>query len=200
DILFLQEIHPWQARAVADALYDGGGDYRESGDAAIITRWKVHLAYHNPMKHSQLVTLELPNGRQVECLNFHLRSAQTDMRLWKRSCWQDHSTNRKLQRREVLFSLALLKQQTDFPKNPVVVAGDFNSPASDPLHDILRGDFIDSFGEVGTGWANTWHRRISLHRIDYIYTTPLLRPVRSRTVIVPASDHRMLVSDFLLMP
>ncbi|MFK7909950.1 MAG: endonuclease/exonuclease/phosphatase family protein [Akkermansiaceae bacterium] len=200
DIVFLQEIHPWQARLIADKLYDGGGDYRTGTDTAVITRWKVHVATHNPMRHSQQISLKLPNRRIIDCVNFHLRSARTDMRLWTKSCWQNHSTNRKLQRREVTFSLDILRKSTPFPTNPVICAGDFNAPASDPLHDLLRVHFNDSFSEAGTGWANTWHRRIPLHRIDYIYTSPLLKAVRSHTVKVPASDHRMLVSDFLLMP
>ncbi len=200
DILFLQEIHPWQARLITDALYGGGGDYRTGADSAIITRWKIHVAIHNPMQHSQHATLKLPNGRLIDCVNFHLHSANTDMRLWRKSCWKEHAANRKLQRREVAYSLAVLESTTPFPTRPVIVAGDFNAPASDPLHDLLRTHFNDSFSDAGTGWANTWHRRIPLHRIDYIYTTPLLQAVRSHTVIVPASDHRMLVSDFLLMP
>lgn len=200
DILFLQEIHPWQARLIADALYGGNGDYRTESDSAIITRWKIHLAIHNPMRHSQHITLKLPNNRLIDCVNFHLRSAKTDMRLWRPNCWKKHSANRKLQRREVIYSLAVLKNTTPFPTRPVIVAGDFNAPATDPLHDLLRADFSDSFSTAGTGWANTWHRRIPLHRIDYIYTTPLLKAVRSHTAIVPASDHRMLVSDFILIP
>lgn len=200
DILLLQEVHPWQAKMIADALYAHGGDYRTSSNSAIITRWKVHLGIHNPMPHSQHITLKLPSGRMIDCVNFHLRSANTDMRLWRRSCWKSHALNRQLQRREVFYSLSLLKHNTPYPTRPVIAAGDFNAPATDPLHDLLRKDFIDSFATVGTGWGNTWHRRIPLHRIDYIYSSPLLRPVRSHTVIVPASDHRMLVSDFILMP
>lgn len=206
DILFLQEIHPWQARLITDTLYSGGGDYRSGVNCAIMTRWKIERTLQNPIQHSQHLTLKLPStveyleGRLIDCVNLNLRSAVTDMRLWRRSCWQGHSNNRKLQRREVSSSLNVLKNTTPFPTRPAIVAGDFNSPASDPLHDLLRGHFNDSFSEAGTGWANTWHRRIPLHRIDYIYTNPLLKAVRSKTVIVPASDHRMLVSDFILLP
>jgi len=200
DILFLQEIHPWQARIITDEVYGSSGDYRTGSNSAILTRWKVHVAIHNPMKHSIHATLRLPDGRFIDCVNFHLRSAKTNMRLWDINCWKEHALNRKLQRREVLYSLDILEKTTPYPTNPVVVGGDFNAPASDPLHDILRARFSDSFSEVGTGWPNTWHRRLPIHRIDYIYTSPLLKPVRSHTVIAPASDHRMLVSDFVLMP
>jgi len=206
DIVFLQEIHPWQARMITDVLYSGGGDYRTGISSAILTRWKIDHTTPNTLQHSQHVTLKLPpsfkypNGRFIDCINFHLHSANTDMRLWRRSCWKSHSNNRKLQRHEVSSSLNVLQNTTTFPTRPAIVAGDFNSPASDPLHDLLRVQFNDSFSEAGTGWANTWHRRIPLHRIDYIYTNPLLKAVRSKTVIVPASDHRMLVSDFILLP
>lgn len=206
DIVFLQEIHPWQAQLITDALYSGGGDYRTKISSAILTRWKIDHTTLNPIEHSQIVTLKLPesfdypDGRLIDCVNFDLQSASTDMRLWRRSCWQNHSTNRKLQRQQVSLSLSVLKRTTPFPTRPVIVAGDFNSPASDPLHGLLRVHFNDSFSKAGTGWANTWHRRLPLHRIDYIYTNPLLKAVRSHTVVVPASDHRMLVSDFLLIP
>lgn len=206
DIVFLQEIHPSQAGVFLDVLYAGGGNYRAGVNTAILTRWKIESTLADSGEHSQRVILKLPppyeypDGRLVECVNFHLHSATTDMRLWRRSCWQKHAANRKLLRNQVSSSLSLIKKTSHYRNRPVIVAGDFNAPASDPVHDLMRIEFNDSFSEAGTGWANTWHRRIPLHRIDYIYTNPMLKAVRSHTVIVPASDHRMLISDFLLMP
>ena len=200
DIVFLQEIHPWQARIIADKLYSGGGDYRTGADTAIITRWKVHLVTHTPMRHSQHVTLMLPKNRTLDCVNFHLSSAISEMRLWKKSTWKNHSASRELQRREVQYSLTRLQNTTAFPTNPVICAGHFNATASDPLHDLLRIHFNDSFSEAGTGWPNTWQSSFPLHRIDYIYTSPLLKAVRSHTVQIPRSNHHMVVSDFLLIP
>ena len=105
----------------------------------------------NTMPHSHHTTLRLPKSRQypegrlIDCVNFHLKSAITDMRLWQASCWKRHSANRKLQRKQVIWSLTLLQNSTPFPTRPVVVAGDLNAPASDPLHDLFRGHFTDSY-------------------------------------------------------
>lgn len=206
DILFMQEIPEWQAQIIADLVYPIRGDFRANKRSAIFTKWQIHDSTPNPMQHSHHSTLRLPESRQhpdgrlIDCVNFHLKSAITDMRLWELSCWKNHAANRKLQRKQVIWSLELLQNSTPFPDRPVVAAGDLNAPASDPLHDLLRGHFTDSFSEVGVGWANTWHRRIPFQRIDYIYTNSLLRPVRSRNVAIPASDHLMVVSDFVLMP
>ncbi len=206
DILFMQEIPEWQTQIIADIVYPIRGDFRVEKRSAIFTKWQIHQSIPNPMQHSHHSTLRLPKtrqhpeGRLIDCINFHLKSAITDMRLWDSSCWKNHAANRKLQRKQVIWSLTLLQNSTPFPDRPVIAAGDLNAPASDPLHDLLRGHFTDSFNDVGVGWANTWHRRIPFQRIDYIYTNSLLRPVRSRNVAIPASDHLMVVSDFILMP
>lgn len=211
DILFMQEIADWHAEYIRKIVFgDEGGDLKVISNSATMTRGKLNKSF-KPRKImsndewieslNQHSTIEL-DGQLIECINFQITSAITDMRLWKASCWKKHAANRKKQRSEVSWSLAILngilKDNSSFPDRPVIAAGDFNAPASDPLHDLLRVNFIDSFGEVGSGWANTWHRRIPFQRIDYIYTSPQLTPVRSRNVDVPASDHLMVVSDFIL--
>jgi endonuclease/exonuclease/phosphatase family metal-dependent hydrolase len=194
----MQEVTEWHAGIIADIVYPRKGDFRITGRSAIMTRGQVGEIILNPMKHSQHATIKL-DGQAIDCVNFQLKSAITDMRMWQPSCWKKHAANRKTQRKQVNLSLTILKDGYSVPRRPVVAAGDFNAPASDPLHDLLRRNFIDSFSEVGSGWANTWHRRIPFQRIDYIYTSPELKPVRSCNVVIPASDHLMVVSDFILL-
>lgn len=201
DILFMQEVTESHAGTIADIVYPIKGDFRATGRSVIMTRGQIDKLIFTPMKHSQHATIKL-DGQLIDCINFQLKSAITDMRLWQKSCWEKHSANRKTQRKQVNLSLSILKQNNAYPRRPVIAAGDFNAPASDPLHDLLRSDFADSFSKVGSGWANTWHRRIPFQRIDYIYssyTRPALEPVRSCNVVVPASDHLMVVSDFILL-
>ena len=77
------------------------------------------------------------------------------------------------------------------------MAGDFNAPANDNIYRLLDRDMVNTFDAVGTGWPNTYHRRIPIMRLDHIYVNNQLRPVRSRAVTVPESDHRMVVSDLV---
>jgi endonuclease/exonuclease/phosphatase family metal-dependent hydrolase len=61
----------------------------------------------------------------------------------------------------------------------------------------MRKEFTESFDAVGTGWGNTFHRALPLLRIDYIYGSSKLIPVRSQTFTRNNTDHRMVVSDFI---
>ena len=72
------------------------------------------------------VTVETNSGRHLELLNVHLQQATTNLRLWKRSCWHQHSNNRRQRFVELHYALETLKQKTAFPRLPAIIAGDFN--------------------------------------------------------------------------
>lgn len=201
DIIFIQEIpHPYQLRKLNDTLYKGKGDYRYDSTkrCGVIVRGEIERQIRNKIYRSQQVTARLPNGRKVELLNLHLQAASTDMRLWQRDCWRIHQQNRKLRRAELTVALSVLKETSPFPNRPTIVAGDFNAPANDSIYRMLRHHFTDSFDASGTGWGNTYHRRLPILRLDHIFASKHFLPVRSRVVSIPQSDHRMVVSDFVL--
>ena len=54
--------------------------------------------------------------------------------------------------------------------------------------------------ELSYGWGNTFHRRFPIVRIDHLYATRHLIPIRCRAVTTRNSDHRMVVADFLTGP
>ena len=64
----------------------------------------------------------------------------------------------------------------------------------DPAHHFGR---VDAFAAAGTGWGNTYQRRIPIHRIDQIHCTRQFRPLRCSAVTTRHSDHRMVVADLL---
>ncbi len=198
DIVLLQDCYPHQVRQVADALYGGRGDYRSHGGTnAVITRWKILREVRNPANRDQQVTVELPDGSEVEVMNIHLSSAATDLRFWRRQTWTEHRVNRVRRRGQLSLALQILEQTTAFPNTPTLLGGDFNSPAADVVHRRLSRDFADAFATAGTGWGNTYHRRFPILRIDMIYATRHFVPVRSHVFESRHSDHRMVVADFL---
>ncbi len=195
DIVLLQDVYPHQVRRIADALYGGRGDYRTHQTNAVVTRWKIQREVRNPTQRNQQVTVALPDGGTIEVVNVHLASAATDLRFWKRSTWTQHRNNRAIRRKELLMVQQVLEQTTNFPNSPTLFGGDFNASASDVVHRLLTRDFVDAFATAGTGWGNTFQRRFPILRIDHLYTTRHLTPVRSRTVTTRHSDHRMVVAD-----
>lgn len=198
DIVLLQDAFPYQVRQIADALYGGRGDYRSHLTNGVITRWKIIKEFRDATRRDQEVTLEMPDGKQIEVVNVHLTTAATDLRLWRKSAWVAHRNNRALRMRELSLTRQVLEQGSDFPNIPTLFGGDFNAPASDVVHRQLGRDFVDAFTAAGTGWSDTYQRRFPILRIDCIYATRHFVPVRSRVSASRHSDHRMVVADFLL--
>lgn len=200
DIVFLQEMpHAYHLKRLIDRLYDGHGNYRYDPEkrCAIIVRGQIVNQEPVPKYRSQLVTVVMPSGRRLQLLNVHLQSAATNLRFYDRDCWREHSQNRLLRQIELTYALQVLKQRTEYPRIPALVAGDFNAPANDAVYKILEPEFKDAFTQAGSGWGNTYHRALPLLRIDHIYGSDKFMPVRARAIKITDSDHRMVVADFV---
>ena len=203
DIVVLQEVSAMNVKTIAERLYGGLGDYRAFAQNGVATRWKITREVRNPdprfLYFNHNVTVETSDGDSIEVVNLHLSSAATDLRLWQRQCWRNHKENRKKRQLEIAVALKVLEDTTTFPTTqPVILAGDFNAPPTDPIQRLIERDFDDAFLSVGTGWGDTFHRRVPILRLDQIHTTRHFTPVRCRAVTTRKSDHRMVVADLLL--
>lgn len=203
DIVILQETAGHQVRAIAQKLFADQGDSRSFALNGVATRWKITREVRNPDRRYHTlhhnVTILHPDGRRLEVANLHLSSAATNLRLWQADCWRVHRDNRRQRKIEMAAILRTLEDTTAFPGiQPVILAGDFNAPAGDPVQRQLDRDFDDAFRAAGTGWGNTFQRRIPILRLDRIHTTRHFTPVRCRAVTTRHSDHRFVVADLRL--
>jgi len=197
DIVLLQEVFPYQIQQIASAL-GLENDARIHQTNGVITRWKIEREINDPIRRKQQVTIVMPSGARIEVVNVHLAMAVTDLRLWRASSWISHRSNRATHQNELAQDLQQLRMTTRFPDAPVLFGGDFNSTASDAIHRQLSNDLVDAFASIGTGLGNTFQRRLPSIRIDYLYRSRQLTPVRCRAVTTRHSDHRMVIADFLL--
>lgn len=199
DIVLLQDAGPFQTRQIAAALYGRRGDFRSHLSNSIITRWKIERETPNPDPRSrdQQVTIRRSRWAKIEVVNVHLNSAATDLRLWRKPAWSAHRANRQSRLNELTTTRQTLAGSTHFPHAATIFGGDFNAPASDIVHRKLAPDLVDAFDAVGTGWGNTFQRRLPILRIDHIYATRHFVPVRSIVFTSRKSDHRIVIADFL---
>ncbi len=199
DIVLLQEAMPYHVKHVADRLYHGRGDYRTHKDNGIVTRWSISREVRNPLYRDQQVRVVKPDGTMIEVVNVHLATAAIDLRLWNADCWRAHRENRLARGTELWHTLQILADTA--PGLPAIVGGDFNAPPSDPIQSLMKANFEDAFVKAGSGWGNTYQRRIPIHRIDQIHASARqFRAVRCAAVTTRRSDHRMVVADFLMVP
>ena len=202
DLVLLQEDFKNRSADLAERLFSGSGHHRTHHGNAIVSRWPITREVRNNDKDLRFVhfnaTIQLPDGTPIDLVNIHLTSAATDLRLWAPDCWREHRENRRQRRFEIRSVLRVLKETTPFPARPVIVAGDFNAPATDPLRLHLEPRFRDAFLEAGTGWGNTYHRRVPILRIDQVHVTRHFKPARCQAVTTRHSDHRFVVADLVL--
>lgn len=78
-------------------------------------------------------------------------------------------------------------------RNPVIIAGDFNTPPNCMVYRSLRSYADDAFATAGWGRGLTYSQRRPLWRIDYIFTRGLTA-VAAEAKSAPTSDHRLLLS------
>lgn len=73
---------------------------------------------------------------------------------------------------------------------PVILAGDFNSPPHGPGYRQLSAVATDLFRARGVGFGWTITGRMPLRRIDYIWFKGSLVPLECRVLNEIVSDHR----------
>ncbi len=97
-----------------------------------------------------------------------------------------------------LQALELARKTSDIT---TIVAGDFNAEPNTPVVQALLNDgLIDVAAGLGLGNAPTWPAHSPVNRLDYIFATPDLQPVKARLLRTTASDHLPVVVDFSLVP
>ncbi len=76
---------------------------------------------------------------------------------------------------------------------PVILGGDFNVPAGDPVFRPLKSGFVDAFAGASRGWPNTVTQASPVHRIDQIWLRNwICILLQSRDV--RGTDHRMVLA------
>ena len=86
--------------------------------------------------------------------------------------------------------------------NPVILAGDFNTSHTSPIiNNFSEIGLRDAFLTVGADWGMTYPYlppKYPMIRIDYIWYSSQLRPLRMQVGAFIGSDHLPLIVDFSL--
>lgn len=78
---------------------------------------------------------------------------------------------------------------------PLVIAGDFNTPRESIHFGAWRTNFREAFDSAGHGFAETWPAFLPLLRIDHCWLGPRWRAVHTELGRSLLSDHRAIITD-----
>ena len=142
--------------------------------------------------HVRILT---PDGFLVDITNLDLAPYLPSPQLWKKEVWQRLTATRIENRR--LLRHYLGENQLSSGRIGRIVSGGFGTPPGDDVFRPLESaQLTDAFGEAGTGWGNTYPADYPLVRLDQIWASANLRPLRAFTSVNRGSTHRIVVADF----
>jgi endonuclease/exonuclease/phosphatase (EEP) superfamily protein YafD len=90
---------------------------------------------------------------------------------------------------------SIARQAVDRVAGPMIVAGDFNTPAESTIYRRWWSDLTDAFAAGGLGWGHTYFTRRASMRIDHIVAGPGWTCRRCWVEAPVGSAHRPLVAD-----
>lgn len=84
--------------------------------------------------------------------------------------------------------------------HPKVLVGDFNNTQFSKVYRVLKGNFQDSFQEVGSGFGKTFQLFGIPMRIDYIFADERMEIISHANFDIELSDHYPVMTTLRLKP
>jgi hypothetical protein len=197
DVLIVQEAPDKTIlEAVADQLYGVERSVTLVGKKAILGRGEALAVIGAPDSPALHVRLKRPDGLVLDVSNLDLPGCAPSLGMWQPAVWSELITARIENRRLV---------RTHLGEHPInrqsigrIIGGGFGTPPGDDVFRPLENSgMLDSYGEVGTGWGNTYPSDYPLLRLDQIWVSPNLQPRQSTTRLNTAGKNRIVVSEVL---
>jgi vancomycin resistance protein VanJ len=200
DIVCLQE-----ANAPRFAECWPRADSVQTGTGLILTRGRIEdsrvirlVEEDHYLRSLMEARVKLPEGT-VDVLAVHLYSYQLAAALKRPS----KDAARDLAEGAVAMRTVQVDRILDWVESHrrrAIVAGDFNTPPRGRLYRRLASLLTDGFAAAGSGFGWTFPSSHPLLRIDYVWTTPDLRPLRCHVPPGGPSDHLPVVVEVALPP
>lgn len=142
--------------------------------------------------------IDLGQGRNLQVIAAHPSPAGRRCSL--PTCYDSELRDRRISAIRALADPALQHGQ------PTLLMGDFNLTEREPAYTDLARGLHDAYRQVGIGAGSTWgphgflrDRGIPLLRIDYLFSSPDLRPLSAEVDCTSlSSDHCILRGSFEL--
>lgn len=197
DIILLQES---PGSYLFERTLPDGWEHAGQIDSAVLVRGTLYPdELPRWLAHEMHVVRAVPSrlGRPLTAISTHIVQPELRTDIWRPEVWR-HA--RSLRESRMAAIQHILQQRDRYGSDlPVVVGGDFNTPAGDPLLEpLLANGLTDAFRAAGHGWPNTITSDYPMERIDFIFTGRGFKPLDAFVAVTPHSDHRMVVADLAL--
>ena len=203
DVVLLQAC-----RGRSEAVLGAAWHVHRCGDVVLASRYPIAgaqalgLPEHAEFAHGRgwLVVCQLrtPAGL-IGVVNIHLNSPRQGLSEVIEQRWSAGpalARNSALRRRQSASARRLIDTVTE----PLLIAGDFNTPADGALYREHWSGFSNAFSQAGLGFGHTHFTRWTSIRIDHVLAGPgwVVRSCRVGPDV--GSAHRPVIADLELLP
>lgn len=204
EVLLLQEVLPSARDDLQRALPDLSHTYFApvsdiapgGGGTAVFSRYPIAstapvTGLPRGARPTAIVTVDTPDG-PLDVLSLHLTSPC-------RPCLTDGTQRERLEAEARQRAAEGRRIAQVLPDDGVVVGGDLNSTTlHQPRRSLLGAGLRDLHQAVGAGPGFTRLRGTGLVRIDWLFASPDLTPVREWVDERDGSEHRPVVADIVV--
>jgi vancomycin resistance protein VanJ len=167
-----------------------------AGEVYLASRWPVvrsdKLPLSGGLRQKGRILVEAPFGRfWVVGAHFSTALRETSMCRQRRRLPTYLRHTARVRREQAEDVLAWTRDLAE----PVLFAGDLNTPPMGRIHAALAARYTDAWGERGWGWGYTYPSHMPLLRIDYIWHSWHWTTVRCDRGPAPGSDHRPVFAE-----
>lgn len=198
DILVIQEAPDKNVlESVADQLYGVDRCVAIHRTNAIIARGELLETLTEPGDATLHARIRRPDGFIVDVTNVDLEGCAPTLEMWRPPVWKELIEARVANRRLVRAYLG----ENEITRSNIgrIISGGFGTPPGDDVYRPLETNgLVDTYAASGRGWGNTYPSDYPALRLDQIWVSPNLVPVRSLTRLNPEADHRIVVSEVKL--
>ena len=183
--------------SVADHLYGVNRCVSVHMTSAIIASGEILGELSGPESTTLHVRIKLPDGFIIDVTNLDLEGCAPRLDMWRPSVWKQLIVARIENRRQVRASLG----ENEITRENIgrIISGGFGTPPGDDVYRPLETNgLIDTYASAGRGWGNTHPPDYPLLRLDQIWVSPNLKPIRSLTRLNSSSESRTVESEVVL--
>lgn len=170
------------------------------GELATLSRHPVlsQRVHPLPLRTGRVIleTTVSANGQRLTVLNVHFATADGAQSLSRRSVrlpsYLREAADVRSRQVSALLSIA------ESVSNPVIIAGDFNSPPRGRNYRRIAARYQDAFQAAGWGAGYTYRSDIPVMRIDQMFAGREMHISSCRTLGVAVSDHRPVIAQVVM--
>lgn len=183
--------------SVADQLFGVARCVSVHRTNAIIARGEILGVLTEPDGATLHTRIRIPDGFILDVTNLDLKGCAPSLEMWRPSVWKQLIDARIENRR--LVRAALGENEITRENIGRIISGGFSTPPGDDVYRPLETNgLVDTYASSGLGWGNTYPSDYPVLRLDQIWVSPNLKPIKSVTRMNTASQHRLVVSEVKL--